>query len=159
MSEQQLNVNNETLTSIKEKLFSGRAAFEPNDLENLYKQFEDELTDAIKNQSISKNDETTREWLETIKSILTGDFADTLFFSLDKENFYNFGNHLIEEKANHPENETITSLIHAYLNLFRTTTLLKKIYKEKKWEKLVLELISASNYNVNVLFKQRVAEC
>jgi long-subunit acyl-CoA synthetase (AMP-forming) len=158
MSEQQLNVNNETLTSIKEKLFSGRAAFEPNDLENLYKQFEDELTDAIKNQSISKNDETTREWLETIKSILTGDFADTLFFSLDKENFYNFGNHLIEEKANHPENETITSLIHAYLNLFRTTTLLKKIYKEKKWEKLVLELISASNYNVNVLFKQRVAQ-
>jgi hypothetical protein len=81
MSEQQLNVNNETLTSIKEKLFSGRAAFEPNDLENLYKQFEDELTDAIKNQSISKNDETTREWVETIKSILTGDFADTLFVS------------------------------------------------------------------------------
>ena len=158
MSEQQLNVNNETLTSIKEKLFSGKAAFESDELEKLYKQFEYGLTNAIQSKEVCKNEETSKEWLDIVGSISTGDFADSLFTLLNEQLFYNFGNHFVEEKAKHPENHSIDLLIHAYLNLLRTTSLLKKIYKEKKWEKLVLELISASNYNVNVLFNQRVAQ-
>jgi len=57
MKDQQINVNSEILTSIKEKLFSGRAAFDPNDLNQLYKQFEEELTNAIINGTIYKNEE------------------------------------------------------------------------------------------------------
>jgi long-subunit acyl-CoA synthetase (AMP-forming)/GNAT superfamily N-acetyltransferase len=158
MNEQELNVSNKTLTSIKEKLFAGKAAFESDELEKLCKQIENEMNSAIKNQSVCKNDEISKEWLEIFESISIGDFADTLFSSLDKENFYDFGNHLIEEKVNYPENDIIVLLMHAYLNLFRTTSLLKKIYKEKKWQKLVNELISASNYNVNILFNQRVSQ-
>ena len=47
MNEQELNVNNETLISIKEKLFSGKAAFESNDLEKLCKQFEEEFAQSV----------------------------------------------------------------------------------------------------------------
>jgi hypothetical protein len=102
MNEQELNVSNKTLTSIKEKLFAGKAAFESDELEKLCKQIENEMNSAIKNQSVCKNDEISKEWLEIFESISIGDFADTLFSSLDKENFYDFGNHLIEEKVNYP---------------------------------------------------------
>ena len=158
MKDQQINVNNEILTSIKEKLFSGRAAFDPNDLNQLYKQFEEELTNAIINGTICKNEELAQEWLEIIEAISSGDFADTLLSSFNSKNYYDFGNHLLEERTHHGDNDTIELLIHEYLNLFRTSSLLKKIYDEKKWEVLVYKLISASNYNINILFKQRVAQ-
>ena len=158
MKDQQINVNSEILTSIKEKLFSGRAAFDPNDLNQLYKQFEEELTNAIINGSICKNEELAQEWLEIIEAISSGDFADTLLSSFNSKNYYNFGNHLLEERTHHGDNNTIELLTHEYLNLFRTSSLLKKIYDEKKWEALVYKLISASNYNINILFKQRVAQ-
>ena len=158
MNEQQLNVNNETLTSIKEKLFSGRAAFEPNELSQLYKQFEDELNNSIINGTLCKNNESAQEWFEILESISSGDFADSLFSSLGNEHFYKFGNHLIEEKTSHPDNHIIELIIHQYLNLFRTSSLLKMIYNEKKWESLLHQLIFAGNYNINVLFNQRVAQ-
>ena len=54
MNKQQLQLKKDTLNTIKEKFFSGKAAFELADLNHLYKQFEDELKNAVKNKTICK---------------------------------------------------------------------------------------------------------
>lgn len=158
MTEHQLKERNEILTSIKDKLFSGKAAFDSDDLRFLYEQFEEELTNALINETVCKNEEIAQVWLEMLESISSGDFTDSLFSSLNKEKFYELGDHLVEQKAQQPDNQILDLIIHAYLNLFRNSSLLRKIYNEKKWELLIYKLINESNYNVNILFKQRVKQ-
>lgn len=157
MNEQQLQKYN-TLSTIKEKLFSGKAAFEKEELNQLYKQFEDELSDAVKNKAICKNAELTESWFEIFKAVSAGCFADPVMAAIDKETFYNLGLKLLEEMKENSSNQIAVSLSHEYLNLFRTSSHLKKIYDEKKWEELIYNLILKSNYNTKVLFNQRVRD-
>jgi len=158
MNQHQAKIKTENLTLIKEKLFSGKAALEESDLNYLFKQFENELNETIRERLISTDNERVKLWCEVFEVVSAGDFADSLMFTLDKEIFYRFGHFIHEEIKSDSANENVILLIHEYLNLFRTSSLLKKIYKEKKWEELVFNLISSSNYNVNVLFNQRVRE-
>ena len=53
-------------------------------------------------------------------------------------------------------NLNIDSITHNYLNLFRDSSFLQKIYDERRWDDLVHTLIVNSNYTFNVLFNQRV---
>ena len=158
MNQHQAKIKSENLTLIKEKLFSGKAALEESDLNYLFKQLEDELNETIRDKLISTDNELVKLWCEVFEVVSAGNFADSLMFSLDKEIFYKFGLFIHEEINVNPANENLVLLIHEYLNIFRTSSLLKKIYKEKKWEALVFNLISSSNYNVSVLFNQRVRE-
>ncbi|MGB5895122.1 MAG: AMP-binding protein, partial [Ignavibacteriaceae bacterium] len=158
MDEQQLQVKKETLNTIKEKFFSGKAAFERADLDHLYKQFEDELSNAVKNKTICKDADLTESWLEIFKVVSVGYFAEPVMAAADKELFYELGIYLLAEMKENSGNQTTILLSHEYLNLFRTSSLLKKIYDEKKWEELVYNLILTSNYNTKVLFNQRVRD-
>ncbi|MCH7773624.1 MAG: hypothetical protein IH784_04350 [Bacteroidetes bacterium] len=158
MNKQQLLVKKETLNTIKEKLFSGKAAFEKEDLNHLYKQFEDELNNAVNNKAICKDAELTESWLEIFKAVSAGYFADPVMAAMDKEIFYDLGIYLLAEMKENSGNQITIFLSHEYLNLFRTSSLLKKIYDEKKWEELIYNLILKSNYNTNVLFNQRVRD-
>ena len=69
MNEQKILLKKETLKTIKEKFFSGKAAFEQADLNPLYKQFEDELNNAVKNKTICRNAELTKSWLEIFNAV------------------------------------------------------------------------------------------
>ncbi|MGB5896233.1 MAG: AMP-binding protein, partial [Ignavibacteriaceae bacterium] len=158
MNEQQILLKKETLNTIKEKFFSGKAAFEQADLNHLYKQFEDELNNAVKNKTICKDAELTESWLEIFKEVSTGYFAGPVMAATDKELFYELGVYLLAEIKENSENQITVSLSHEYLNLFRASSLLKKIYDEKKWEELVYNLLLKSNYNTNVLFNQRIRD-
>jgi len=88
MDEQQLQLKKETLKTIKEKFFSGKAAFELADLDHLYKQFENELNIAVKNKAICRDAELTASWLEIFKAVSVGYFAETVLAATDKELFY-----------------------------------------------------------------------
>jgi long-chain acyl-CoA synthetase len=157
MNEQQLQRHN-TLTTIKEKLFSGKAAFENEELNHLYKQLEEELSNAVKNKAICKNSELTELWYEIFKAVSEGYFAEPVMAAINKELFYNLGLNLLAGMKENSDNQITISLTHEYLNLFRTSSFLKKIYNEKKWEELVLNLIAESNYNTSILFNQRVKQ-
>ena len=157
MNEQQLQKHN-TLSAIKEKFYSGKAAFEEADLNHLYKQLEDELNNAVKNKAICKDAELTESWLELFKAVSAGYFAEPVMTAMDKEIFYDLGIYLLAEMNENSGNQITIFLSHEYLNLFRTSSLLKKIYDEKKWEDLIYNLILKSNYNTKVLFNQRVRE-
>jgi len=157
MNEPQLQ-KHRTLSAIKEKFYSGKAAFEKADLDHLYKQFEDELKNAVNNKAICKDAELTESWLEIFKAVSAGYFADPVMAAIDKEIFYDLGLYLLEEMKENSGNQINIFLAHEYLNLFRASSLLKKIYDEKKWEELIYNLILKSNYNINVLFNQRVRD-
>ncbi|MEJ2196606.1 MAG: AMP-binding protein, partial [Ignavibacteriaceae bacterium] len=158
MNEQQTLLKKDTLNTIKEKFFSGKAAFEPEDLKHLYKQFEDELNNAVKSKTICKDTELAESWLDIFKAVSEGHFAVPVMASLDKELFYNLGLYLLWEIKEDSGNQFTILLTHEYLNLFRASSLLRKIYNEEKWEELVYNLILKSNYNTNVLFNQRVRD-
>ncbi len=80
MNEPQLQKHN-TLSAIKEKFYSGKAAFEKADLDHLYKQFEDELNNAVNNKAICKDAELTDSWLEIFKAVSEGYFAGPVCLS------------------------------------------------------------------------------
>ncbi|MCH7962355.1 MAG: GNAT family N-acetyltransferase [Bacteroidetes bacterium] len=158
MNEQRILLNKETLSTIKEKFFSGKAAFEKAELDHLYKQFEDELKNAVNNKALCKDAELTKSWLEIFIAVSEGFFADPVMAAMDKEIFYDLGLILLAEMKENSENQINIFLSHEYLNLFRTSSLLKKIYDENKWEELIHNLILKSNYNIKVLFNQRVRD-
>jgi long-subunit acyl-CoA synthetase (AMP-forming) len=158
MNAQQILLKKESLNKIKEKFFSGKAAFEQKDLDQLYKQFEDELNNAVKNKTICKDAELAESWFEIFKAVSEGYFAGPIMAAMDKELFYDLGIYLLEEMKENSGNQFTVSFSHEYLNLFRACSHLKKIYDEKKWEELVYNLILKSNYNTEVLFNQRVRD-
>ena len=131
MNQHQAKIKSENLTLIKEKLFSGKAALEESDLNYLFKQLEDELNETIRDKLISTDNELVKLWCEVFEVVSAGNFADSLMFSLDKEIFYKFGLFIHEEINGNPANENLVLLIHEYLNIFRTSSLLKKYTKRK----------------------------
>ena len=74
--------------------------------------------------------------------------------NMDKDLFFGFGEYLTS--LSNQSNEKIVSIIHNYLNLFRNSTFLQKIYDERRWDNLIHTLIVQSNYTFDVLFNQRV---
>jgi long-subunit acyl-CoA synthetase (AMP-forming)/GNAT superfamily N-acetyltransferase len=86
--------------------------------------------------------------------------SDSLNFinSVDKEDYYQFGDHLKNLLSEGKPTEQLKLLAHEYLNLFRFPSLLKNIYREKKWEILIHDLVFTSNYNVRTLFYQRLRD-
>ena len=50
----------------------------------------------------------------------------------------------------------LIAITYNYLNLFRNSSFLQKIYDERRWDNLIHTLITQSNYTFDVLFNQRV---
>jgi hypothetical protein len=116
MNKQQILLKKETLNTIKEKFFAGEAAFEQEDLDHLYKQFEDLLYSAVENKTICKNEELTESWLEIFIAVSEGHFTGPVMSAMDKELFYNLGLYLLAEMKENSENLITISLSHEYLN-------------------------------------------
>ena len=158
MNEQQIKTTSTDLNSIKEKLFAGKAAIDENELAQLYSNIEDELKSIVTNNSFTKEKNLLPEWTEILKAIAAGNFVESFLTEINKENFYELGLYLIEDSKSDVSNNELKKLIHEYLNLFRSSAFLRRIYDEKKWEVLVYKLILYSNYNINALFNQRVLQ-
>jgi len=82
-------------------------------------------------------------------------FAKQFMAEIDKEVYFSFGSFLNEQLKKDADLQLLT---HEYLNLFRFSSLLRRIYEEKEWETLIHELILKSNYNTSILFNQRLRD-
>jgi len=142
------------ITDLKEKFFSGRSALEEEQVKLLYNELQSVIKNIYKNDLLSSETGIVIELTEIFKSVVPGEFANPLMASFDKETFLGFGNYLLANA----EKGKMHSLIHEYLNLFRFSSFLKKIYGEDKWEKLIKDLILQSNYTTRTLFNQRVRD-
>ena len=147
-----------TLTPLREKLLSGKAALTDEEIQALSEQFGDELFYLSENRSLLNKNEFVATLCEILQDVAVGNFAEIIMSSINKESYYQFGSYIVEAIEDNTNKIKLKSLAHEYLNLFRTSSFLKKIYDEKKWETLILNLVDKSNYNVSVLFNQRVSQ-
>jgi len=154
MSELKDNPLSTEISDLKEKFFSGRSALEEEQVKLLYKEFQSVIKNIPDNDLLSSDTDLVIELIEIFQSVVPGEFTNSLMECFDKEIYFSFGNYLLSNT----DNEKINSLIHEYLNLFRFSSFLKRIYEEERWEKVIEDLILQSNYNIRTLFNQRVRD-
>jgi long-subunit acyl-CoA synthetase (AMP-forming)/predicted GNAT family acetyltransferase len=147
--------NKSPLTELNEKLLAGKASLEKNEISELLINLQIELGRTI---SSSKSDFeiNLNNWQNIFTGIFNGELVNPFMEDMDKNLFFSFGEYLLS--VSDPAEEKIISIIYNYLNLFRCSSFLQKIYDEKRWEKLILDLIKNSNYTFDVLFNQRVSQ-
>ncbi|MCU0344485.1 MAG: AMP-binding protein, partial [Ignavibacterium sp.] len=147
------NQPNSLLAELNDKLLAGKAALEQNEIEDLIVNLRIELSRIIGiNQLV--NEQEAESWQNIFNGLFTSDLTNPFMENMDKDLFFSFGEHL-GSFSNNPD-ERIISIIHSYLNLFRNSAFLQKIYDERRWDSLIHSLIVQSNYTFDVLFNQRV---
>ncbi len=144
---------NPELKELNSKILSGSAALEKNEIEDLLIGLKKELNHFVeKKQNIA--DSELENWASIFNGLFSSELANRFIEEMDKDLFYSFGEQL--SSYLNQTDEKIVSVIHNYLNLFRNSKFLEKIYNERRWDKLIHDLIVQSNFNFDVLFKQRV---
>ncbi len=120
----------------------------------------DQLNLFLKDQIQSFKKSSTATWNNIAHSAQTSDMLNPLAQRLNPDLLFNFGQLLLDKSPDKiPDNENLfKQAIHFYLNFFRQSSFLIKIYKQTRWEKILYELILKSNFSVPALFKQRIQE-
>ncbi len=142
-----------SLTEIRDKVFAGKASLEKNEVVDLINNLQIELSRATKEDHLNFQTEL-KQWEDIFSSLFSAEIADEFMSAVDKELFFSFGKYL--NSLNFRENRSAVSVIHNYLNLFRVSAFLQKVYGENRWEYLIHSLILSSSYTFDVLFNQRV---
>jgi hypothetical protein len=147
------NVSNSSLTELNDKLLAGKAALETIEIEDLLINLRIELSRAVK-ENLFESEIEAESWKNIFMGLFSSELANPFMESMDKDLFFSFGEYLTSFSSH--SNEKTVSITHNYLNLFRNSTFLQKIYNERRWDKLIHTLIVQSNYTFDVLFNQRV---
>ena len=66
---------------------------------------------------------------------------------VDPNSWFDIGNNLLKSGS--------IRAIHVYVDVFRSSGFLEKIYGDRKWDELILQLLNKSNYTFPVLFSHR----
>ena len=147
------NKPNSSLIELSDKLLAGKAALEQSEIDDLIINLRIELSRAVSNNQLADKPEA-ESWQNIFNGLFSSEIANTFIESMDKDLFFEFGEYLTS--LSNQSNEKIVSIIHNYLNLFRNSAFLQKIYDERKWDNLIHSLIVQSNYTFDLLFNQRV---
>lgn len=147
------NQSNSSLTELNDKLLAGKAALEQSEIDDLIINLRIELSRAVKGNQLA-NEPDAEQWQNILDGLFSSELAAPFMENMDKDLFFGFGEYL-GSFTDQPNNR-IVSIIHNYLNLFRTSSFLQKIYDERRWDKLIHTLIVKSYYTFDVLFNQRV---
>lgn len=139
------------LLNIKEQVFSGKSALEQRQIIKVLDSLEALIGRVVKEEEPESH--VIKEFSEILEGLVYANLAKDFLKEINSERFYKFG--VLLWKVDFDET---MECIHNYLNLFRHSEFLRRIYKEEKWERLIKVLIEKSNYNVDVLFKQRVTQ-
>ncbi len=133
---------------------AGREALKKEDKTALITAIEQGMSEFIKAKDV--NQEQVHDWVELLNSIILSGLSKDFCGQINPEVMYDFGEYV----AGKCDDKLIDwhYIAHNYLNLFRRSDFLEKIYNEKKWEGLVLNLIRKSNFNLLFLFQQRLEE-
>ncbi len=142
-----------SLTDLNDKLLSGKAALEQSEIEELLINLNDELSRSISNGYFNSVVEF-EIWSNIFNGLFSSELANQFMESMDKDLFFSFGNYLVS--LSNPLDKNAVLIIRNYLNLFRYSTFLQKIYDERRWDELIHKLIIKSSYTFDVLFNQRV---
>ena len=144
----------DNIFSVADKFITGLTSFGKKDVSEQLDSFAETLKQIpLEKRSLTKeeSDALLRIFIAAAKPA----FAKQFMNEIDTEVYFSFGKFLSEQLD---KNSHLKNLTHEYLNLFRFPSLLRRIYTQNKWEILVHELVTKSNFNTNLLFNQRLRD-
>ena len=144
---------NSALNELNEKLLAGRASLEANEINDLVINLQIELNRSIKDKQLDQESDL-EIWESIFNGLFSSELANLFMKNVDKDLFFALGEYLTSYSS--ISSKKTDSIIYNYLNLFRNSSFLQKIYDERKWDKLIHSLIAQSSYTFDVLFNQRV---
>ena len=144
----------DNIFSIADKFITGLTSFGKKDVSEQLDSFAETLKQ-IPLEKRSLNNDEAEALLRIFIAAAQPSFAKQFMTEIDKEVYFSFGTFL---NAQLIKNEKLEKLTHEYLNLFRFSSLLQRIYEEKRWELLIHDLMLRSNFNTRVLFNQRLRD-
>ena len=147
---------NKELLKIRDMFFAGKSAFEVKQLNTTLKKINLYLGKIVTNDLLKKQKNIAPLINDIFSSSFSGKLASELAAELNKDIYFKFGNYLLQKSKS--DKNIFNDLVHEYLNIFRVSNFLTKIYGENKWEKLIRNLILESNFKVSTLFNQRVRD-
>ncbi len=147
-----INQKNSSVTKLKDQLLAGSASLEANEIENLIINLKIELSKLVEKRQLNNSD-IQEIWKNIFNGLFSSELANPFMENMDKDLFFSFGEYLLSLSD---KNKKVISIIHDYLNLFRYSSFLQKIYDERRWDKLIHDLIIESSYTFDILFNQRV---
>ncbi len=133
---------------INEKLSAGLSAYEKDEITELMNETESSLKDFAEREEYP-SDEELRDTEKLFHSLIFNGYAEKFAENISPDVYFDFGKKLLEL-----END-VAKIIHYYLDIFRRSQFLEKIYNDRRWDKLIEELIAKSNFRVKELFEQR----
>lgn len=144
------------LTLLKQKVFSGKAALEQEQIDDLIKEFDDQIAallslDFVKEQILF-------DWIELLKGIVDSRLVHDFTAQINIDSYYGLGEYLLKLLKTGSPKSTSEKLTYEYLNVLRYSNFLKRIASDNKWVILLDDLIRISNYTLLHLFKQRVRD-
>ncbi len=154
---------NQLLTEIencKNKFQAGKSTLEKEEITQLQKDTINNLNKIVNQKFAGNTNALVSKTEELLGYIIEGEFSKDFINNYEIEQFYSFGKILSElySRLNKENTLRLNKLVYHYLNLFKSSELLKKIKNDKKWTDLILELILNSNFNTKKLFEQRTKQ-
>ncbi len=144
----------DNIFSVADKFITGLTSFGKKDVSEQLESLAETLRQ-IPEEKRSLTKEESDALLRIFIAAAKPAFAKQFMNEIDKEVYFSFGKFLKEQLE---KNSNTKIIIHEYLNFFRFPSLLRRIYTEEKWEPLIHELVTKSNYNTNILIHQRLRD-
>lgn len=139
-----------------EKTLAGAEAMSDKDKKVYFDDLNRIITALTESKILSSVPETVTSCEQILRLPQINGLASALAGVLDKDNFFNFGEYLINEL--NPKKKETRRLIYAWLDLFRKSSFLRKIYDEQRWPGLIEKMVRESNLTLAQLFKQRTLD-
>ncbi len=133
------------IDQLNETLLAGISAFEKDEINSLFES----VVKFIENLAIDKDESFVDELEKLFEILIYNGYAEKFAEYVSTEIYFDFGKFLLRDS------ESKQKIIHNYLDIFRRPEFLQRIYKERKWDKLIEDLIRAGNFGVKELFYQR----
>ncbi len=149
-----------SVLEIRDKIFAGDSALEKKERLQLISKFNDELKKIIDESIFEKFTDIIIIWEEIFNSAVSSNLGYNLSKELNPDLMFQFGEYLLQCRKNLISDEipNLNKLMHGYLDVFRLSEFLTKIYGDRRWDNLILELIEKSNFTFGKLFEQRKNE-
>lgn len=144
------------LVSLRDKLSAGKTAYDKNELDLLAVQFDSILKSVVNHVTKEIDDELVIQLNKVFHLTLISGFSRDFSNTLDKEIYFLLGKMLEKSLSLKPDNHEYKKITYYYLDLFRFSSFLQKIYDEQRWNDLIAGLIKKSNFNLFQLFHQRL---
>ena len=143
----------EILFHLRDKFLAGRASFEPDEEEILFGEFTETLKTAADENIFYTLPEISELFYEVFEAAIHAQLSKDLMQFIPTDIYFSFGKNISLFKQIINKN-----LIHSYLDHFRYSQFLKRIYGESRWQNLIEELIRKSNFNIRILFERHKSE-